>query len=49
MEKIKLIWKLVQGSTKNILLQYSIAIFLALLTLLSASGIIIEIIWRFIL
>lgn len=49
MEKIKLIWKLIQGSTNNTLLQYSIALFLASLTLLAASGIIIEIVWGLIL
>jgi hypothetical protein len=49
MEKIKFIWKLIQGSTNNVLLRYSIAILLSSLTLLAASGIIIEIIWGFIL
>jgi len=49
MEKIKLIWKLVKGSTKNILLQYSIAVLLALLTLIAATGIFVEIIWGIIL
>jgi len=49
MEKIKSIWKLIQGSTKNILVQYSIASILGILTLLAATGIIIEILWGFIL
>jgi len=49
MKKIKLIWKLIQGSTNNVLLQYGILIILSMLTLLAASGIIIEIIWGLIL